>query len=63
MSRMLAVPAVLVVAFVANAWWLVFGTAATPAASPLAGEVLFTALLGSAVLLDRFSPIRTLLLS
>lgn len=45
MSRALAVPAFLVVAFVANAWWLVFG-AATPATSPLAGQVLLAGLLG-----------------
>ncbi len=45
---MLAVPAVLAVAFVANAWWLVFGAAATPTASPLAGEVLLAGVLGGA---------------
>ena len=43
---MLTLPAVLTVVFVANAWWLVFGAAATPTASLLAGEVLLAGVLG-----------------
>lgn len=48
MHRLLAIPALLIVTAAASAWWLLFGAGADPAATPLAGRVLLSALMGGA---------------